>query len=185
MRDMETIRSMLGCSQDLAEVYSPPRIASEANRMGMKGGFSLDFTTPEPDGYVWDFERHECRKRALNLVRTVKPFMLVGSPECTPFSQIQNLNMRTPEGREKVMKARARGEKQLEFCRKLYMEQLRNGRYFLHEHPHTAASWQVESMVKLRNCPAVHTVEAHMCAFGMRSKRQARRGFCHEAHEVF
>ena len=50
MRDMETIRSMLGCSQDLAEVYSPPRIASEANRMGMKGGFSLDFTRPSRTG---------------------------------------------------------------------------------------------------------------------------------------
>ena len=113
LRDMETIRSMLGCGQDLAEVYSPPRIASEASRMGMKSGFSLDFTTPEPDGYVWDFEKHECRKRALKLVRTVKPYMLVGSPECTPFSQIQNLNMRTSEGKEKVMKARARGEKHL------------------------------------------------------------------------
>ena len=32
-------------------------------------------------------------------------------------------------------------------------------------------------MMKLRNCPAVHTVEAHMCAFGMRSKDKHGEGF--------
>ena len=75
---------MLNCRFDMAEMYSPPRIALEATRMGMRGGFSLDFTTPEPDGYVWDFDLHECRKRALRLVRETCPYMLIGSPECTP-----------------------------------------------------------------------------------------------------
>ena len=40
---MEQVRSMLGCSYDLAEVYSPPRVSKRATSMGMKGGFSLDF----------------------------------------------------------------------------------------------------------------------------------------------
>ena len=132
---------MLNCKYDLAEVYSPPRIAATARRMGMRGGLSLDFTTPEPCGYVWDFNKVKCRNRAMKSVKTIKPYMLIGSPECIPFSQIQNLNMRTPEGKEKVMKERAQGV-HLEFCRKLYMKQLRGGRYFLHEHPLTAASWR-------------------------------------------
>ena len=41
--------------------------------------------------------------------------MIVGSPECTPFSIIQNLNMSTPEGKEKVQRAREEGTKHLEF----------------------------------------------------------------------
>ena len=132
LRTIETVREMLNCSNDLSEIYSPPRIASTANRMGMRGGFSLDFTTPEADGYVWDFNKVECRNKAMKLVKRTKPYMLVGSPECTPFSTIQNLNMRTPAGYDKVMAERAQGEVHLEFCRQLYMEQVRGGRYFLH-----------------------------------------------------
>ena len=32
-------------------------------------------------------------------------------------------------------------------------------------------------MVKLRQCPVVHTVEAHMCAFGMRARDRHGEGF--------
>ena len=65
---MEQVRSMLGCSYDLAEVYSPPRVAKKATDLGMKGGFSLDFSHPDPNGYIWDFDQHECRKKAMQLI---------------------------------------------------------------------------------------------------------------------
>ena len=99
---METMRSCLQSSYDLAEIYSPPRVVTESKSMGMKGGFSLDFTTPESDGYVWDFGLHECRQRAFKMVRETRPYTITGSPECTPFSTIQNMNMRSPEGKAKV-----------------------------------------------------------------------------------
>ena len=35
---------------DVAEIYSPPRIADMANRMNMKGGWSLDLTTEDENG---------------------------------------------------------------------------------------------------------------------------------------
>ena len=50
---METMRACLQSQYDLAEILSPPS-------MGMKGGFSLDFSAPDPDDYIWDFSRHEC-----------------------------------------------------------------------------------------------------------------------------
>ena len=77
--------------------------------MGMRGGFSLDFTVPDLDGYIWDFGKAECRARALKLVRTQKPHMLIGSLECTPFSALQNLNMRTPVGCAQLIEGRALG----------------------------------------------------------------------------
>ena len=64
------------------------------------------------------------------------------------------MNMRTPEGKEKVERAREEGTKHLEFCCKTYMLQVKAGRYFIHEHPLTASSWATECMTKLRNCPA-------------------------------
>jgi len=174
---METMRSCLQSQYDLAEIYSPPRVVTEAKGMGMKGGFSLDFSAPDPDGYIWDFSRHECRQKAFKLIRESRPYMIIGSPECTPFSTIQNLNMRTPEGKEKVEKAREEGEKHLEFCCKIYAMQIAAGRYFIHEHPLTATSWATDCMKKLRESPAVYTAEAHMCAYGMQSKDKHGPGY--------
>ena len=105
---METMRSCLQSQYDLAEIYSPPRVVKEATGMGMKGGFSLNFSAPDPDGYIWDFSKHECGQKAFALIRKSRPYMIIGSPECTLFSTIQNLNMRTPEGKERA--AMHRGE---------------------------------------------------------------------------
>ena len=85
---METMRSCLQSQYDLAEIYSPPRVAKEANGMSMKGGFSLDFSAPHPDGYIWDFSRHDCRQKAFAFIRESRPYMIIESPECTPFSTV-------------------------------------------------------------------------------------------------
>ena len=110
---METMRSCLQSQYDLAEIYSPARVVKRANNMGMRGGFSLDFTGPDSDGYIWDFSKHECRQKAFKNIRECRPYMIVGSPDCTPFPIIQNLKMRTPEGEEKVKRARGEGTKHL------------------------------------------------------------------------
>ena len=103
--------------------------------------------------------------------------MIIGSSECTPLSNIQNLNIRMPEGKEKVERAREEGTKHLELCCKIYMLQVEAGRHFILEHPLTATSCATECMTKLRNYPAVYTAEAHMCAFGMQSKDKHGPGY--------
>ena len=85
---MQTMRSCLQSQYDLAEIYSPPRFAKEANNVGMRGGFSLDFTAPDPDSYIWDLSQHECRQKAFKKVRECRPYMIVGSPECKPSSTV-------------------------------------------------------------------------------------------------
>ena len=121
---METMMSCLQRQYDLAEIYSPSRVVNEANGIGMKGAFSLDSSAPDPDGYIWDFNKHECRQKAFALIRESRPYMIIGFPECTPFSTIQNLNTRTPEGKEKIEKAREEGTRHLEFCCKIYALQI-------------------------------------------------------------
>ena len=103
--------------------------------------------------------------------------MIIGSPECTPFARIQNLNMWTPEGKDKVERPRSEGTKHLEFSCKIYMLQIAAGRDFIHEHLLTATSWATECMTKLRNCPAAYTAEAHMCACSMQSKDKHGPGY--------
>ena len=49
-------------SVDVAEIYSPPRVALEAEKFGLKPGWSMDLTT------VWDFRLKEDREKARKYV---------------------------------------------------------------------------------------------------------------------
>ena len=91
--------------------------------------------------------------------------LLVGSPMCTAFSTWQRINnkIRDPyivecEKRRAVM--------HLEFCVELCREQLNNGRYFVHEHPAYATSWQEECMTKLLGEHGVETATGEQCMYG-------------------
>ena len=81
LRSMQVVREHLGCQNDLGDVYSVPRVARMAAAMGMVQGFSLDLTQPLA-GYTGDLGKRECRERALASVRRLRPYMLIGSPEC-------------------------------------------------------------------------------------------------------
>ena len=54
----------------------------------------------------------------------------------------------------------------LQFMVELRKEQLDNGRYFLHEHPEGAASWQEECIKSLLEVPSVGRVTADQCQYG-------------------
>ena len=78
---METVQSCLQSQHHFAEIYSPPRAVKEAKGMDEKGGFSLNFSAPDPDGYIWDFSKHECRQRAFAKIRDPSPQMIIGFPD--------------------------------------------------------------------------------------------------------
>ena len=48
----------------------------------------------------------------------------------------------------------------------LYLEQLAAGRYFLHEQPRTAASWEEEMVESLARMPGVEVITADQCQYG-------------------
>ena len=57
----------------------------------------------------------------------------------------------------------------LMFVAEVYRRQLARGRHFLHEHPWTAKSWNLDSMKELLGDARVMSVQTHMCKFGMES----------------
>ena len=124
-----------------------------------------------------DFSKRSARQRAWQLLKTQRPYFLIGSPPCTAFSIIQKFNARTPEGKRKLVKARRAAEVHLRFCADMYQEQVRQGRYFLHEHPKTATSWEVPCMKKPVDNPRVYKVSADMCQFGMKSTDKLGEGY--------
>ena len=161
---------------DISEIDSPPIIVQEATMqsyhgMKLRPGWSLDLTRNDPKTLKpWDFSVADCRERAMTLVKKSKPFMLIGSPPCTAFSILQNINKnRRPA--EVIAKEIAAGRQHLRFTMKLYEEQAKSGRYFLHEHPNSASSWATEEVLYMSTMPTVEMAVCHMCRFGMTSER--------------
>ena len=83
-------------------VHFPHRVREVAKELGYQGGYSLDLTVPGPDGLKWDFTRARDRMKAWKLIFRDQPYMTIGSPPCTAFSILQNLNQKTPELVEKL-----------------------------------------------------------------------------------
>ena len=72
---------------DITEVYSPPRMEEACSNIGPIGGSSLDRRTG------WVFRKPAHRAAATWLIKEEAPRLLIGSPPCTKFSNLQNLNM--------------------------------------------------------------------------------------------
>ena len=90
----------------IVEIYSPPRVDSIARMWNLLPGMSVDLTTLDPDdGKPWDFNSPEKRDKIEAIVESGKIMLLIGSPMCSAFSQIQSLNYSrmAPERREQII----------------------------------------------------------------------------------
>ena len=74
-----------GSVVDVVEMYSSPRTTPVARRMVLVAGQALDLLT----GCDFRLPRH--KEAALRYVRKVRPKLVIGSPGCTVFSQLQNV----------------------------------------------------------------------------------------------
>ena len=55
----------------------------------------------------------------------------------------------------------------MRFCIELYVEQIRGGRCFLHQHPDNAYDWKMLEMLTLAAHAGVDATRCDMCAYGM------------------
>ena len=164
----------------VSEIYSPPRITAEVRRGKYKHlspGIAFDLTVNDPDdGRPWDFSRHDKREKARKILRSSKPFLLIGSPMCTAFSTWQRLNYAKSNDKPAMQRAFKDASAHVEFVTELYREQLEGRRYFLHEHPRYATSWNLACMESLGKAPGVARVDADQCQFGAVASRGPNAG---------
>ncbi len=161
---------------DVSEIYSRPRVTAYAARLGLSPGFALDLAVVDPDdGMPWDFDNPNKCAKAKRKVQLKKPKLLIGSPMCTAFSQLQALS-KDKGNIEKKKLLLVRVIKHIRLCVSLYWEQIKNGRYFLHEHPASANSWKLPEIIQLLTYPGVVKVVGHMCAYGMKSTDEKGEG---------
>eukprot|EP00435_Cladocopium_sp_Y103_P056981 s324_g19.t1 len=83
-----------------------------------------------------------------------------------PFTVLRNLNRRHLSN-ERNLLARERGARHLHLCVEWYRRRHLQGKYFLHEHPASAGSWDDEEVQKLQGLDGIFTASGPMCAWGM------------------
>ena len=153
---------------DIMEMYSPERINAICGEFGLRPGQSLDLM----NGY--DFDTYKDRKRAWEIVETENPLLVVGSPPCTYFSILYELckhnNRMNEDWLRRYDENLRKAIRHVRFCAKIYEHQRSQGRYFVHEHPWLARSWDLDCLKTLEAYPDVQKVRADLCQYGMVAK---------------
>ncbi len=154
----------------VSELFSPPRITgylSEFPNEHLAPGFALDLTVRDPDdGEPWDFDRADKRAKARELFFKQQPLFLIASPVCRAWCSWQALNA-VMHGNDMVLRReRTRSLVHLRFLAELYHEQIKAGRYFVHEHPEWASSWTLPVIQGVLAHATVERVRADQCQYG-------------------
>ena len=113
----------------------------------------------------WGFNIAEHRRQAEDYVDRVKPLVLIGSPPCVAFSQLQTFVKDSDRKAQQL----AEGIRHMEFVVKLYRKQIEGGRVFLHENPAHAKSWALPCIRKMLKQLDVNVVESDQCMFGLKT----------------
>ena len=157
-------------SVDVAEIYSPHRVTARASEFGLRPGFAVDLLEDKPEGYgsgKWDLDSKEDVALLRVLQDEQDPMLLVGSPPCTPFSQIHNIMSAWVDPEKRAFNLE-KGRHHLRVSVDAYKRQLDRGRFFLHEHPWSASSWEEPEMKKLTSDERVYVVKGPMCKWNLK-----------------
>ena len=141
----------------VAELFSPPRFRTEAERLGFRG-FSFDLV----EG--WDLLDVRVQREVDRLLDRARPELLVACPLCKHMGGWHRLNASKlcPLERARVIRvARAQARYAAEQCHK----QLKRGGRILFEHPWGSSIWKYEPVRALVKKFGVNKVD--MCAYGL------------------
>ena len=128
-----------------------------ADKFGLKPGDAMDLITG------WNFDREDHRQQARELIQQRRPKLLIGSPDCTMFSQLQSLSGWNEHKASRWRQAR----RHLQFVCELYRDQVRRGDWFLHEHPIGASSWREQCVLDVMKENGVETIIGDQCMYGL------------------
>ena len=70
----------------------------------------------------------------------------------------------------------AQATRHIDFCRGVYKYQLKRGKHFIHKHPWSARSWNIDGIKELMSDPRVGVAHANMSQFGTTTRIDVRDG---------
>ena len=142
---------------DVCEVFSVPRINQQVgSENDLRKGKNYDLVLGD------DFLQYPHRKRVFDEIRKEDPFCVVLNPPCTMFSQMRRSTGDSAVERKKRREAIILLNYAIEICE----DRMKQGKYFLFEHPQGARSWRCKMMMDLLNKPQVGEVVLDMCRMG-------------------
>ena len=151
---------------DVAEVYSPGRFTERCKEFQLRPGFAADLMELKENGATWDLEKPSDVQELEAEQFAQDPYLLTGSPPCEAFSPLLNIS-KAKRDPAKIASDLDRGKHHLKVACDCYERQMSRGRYFLHEHPARAASWQEDCITEMQKRDGVYTVQGPMCNWGM------------------
>ena len=125
----------------------------------------MDLTSLDEEGRPWDFPQRQNRERARRQLEKQKPALIVGSPMCTQYLSWQRINDRKRSPAE-IARRLAAAKVHMQFVCELYRMQHSAGRFFLHEHPDQASSWDLQCIRSVLGLDDVHRVVGDQCQYG-------------------
>ena len=167
MRETESTSTNDVENIEVHEFYSVPRIAPRPIGRYVKKSMSFDINTNDESGDPWNSMSAKQGQKARKHVIKHKTLFIIGSPPCDQWSIMQNLN-NGKRNREEVQRKMIEARIHLEFCAQLYLMQIKEGRYYLHEHPTSASSWNERCMQDILKHHGNIVTIIHMCAYKMR-----------------
>lgn len=115
-----------GVESHVPQFYSPPRISRMAETFKAILGSALDLATLDPDDQLpWGYDNLAKREKAKQFVQQRRSLLLIGSPMCSAFSQLQHLNFPNMS-KAYIERVINYGRKHLEFCIELYRIQVKD-----------------------------------------------------------
>ena len=151
--------------ESVVELYSPPRLVEEAVKRGLNASLSIDLAT----GY--DLNQPEVRQHVREELRRRKPRLLLACPPCKKFSPLQHLRQDQHQLQHELGEAVVH----VDFSMEMLNEQADRGDHGLYEHPDTASSWELPSVINFLERDEVILVKSHLCRFGLMVKEKLNR----------
>ena len=144
----------------VAEVFSPPRVNAVGKQLGFQDGGNFDLQTG------WDLRQPRQRAEMWKHLKRAQPTLVILCPPCTMFSKLQELNYPKMDG-HKVLVLLAEAVDHVELAALVAEWQVRQGRYFVYEHPDGAYSWLEPCVQRMMSLTGATRIKMDMCMFGM------------------
>ena len=151
---------------DIAELFSPPRLIPLCRKRGLRGEFSADLKTG------WNFLRSSDRLRCLHELAVRRPKILMNSSPCTFYSALQRLWNHKKLSPPVLAQRKEEATTLMNFALLCLEQQLARGGAVCHEHPSRASSWDLPRMQMLASQDGVFLPVFDQCSYGLVSPQR-------------
>ena len=149
-------------AHEVTEVFSPLGVTATYKKYELLPGYAIDLEIG------WDLTSSDGVKSIRTTLQEEDPYLVTGSPPCEAFSPLRALDERRVDRETKALRLEV-GKDILKTICESYKQQMKRGRYFLHEHQKNAKSWGEKCVKEIAERDDVFVVEGPMCGWGMKA----------------